>query len=125
MTSTKITNSAIISQVNSTTNPFPPNTKMKQDKYIIISSFVSYETKTSVTTSPVFYTAVEALLWLKKTKEEASPHSSEKSYQFYEICNWVSIDSTKLFTKSELEMECLARHEIEELFPKKEIEKSE
>jgi hypothetical protein len=90
---------------------------MKIEKYIYISSFVSYETKTSVTTSPVFFTAIEALLHLKKAKADASPHSSEKSYQFYEICNWVNIDSTQLFTKSEFDMEMMARKEAEELFP--------
>lgn len=89
---------------------------MKIEKYIYISSFVSYETKTSVTTSPVFHTAIEALLHLNKAKTDASPHSSEKSYQFYEICNWTSIDSTQLFTKSEFDMQMIARKEAEELF---------
>lgn len=93
---------------------------MKIEKYFVVSSYVSYEAKTSVTTSPVFDTAIETLLWFKKTKGEASPYSSEKSYSFYEVCNWVSIDSTKLFTKSEFDMEALAKQEAEALFAKPE-----
>jgi hypothetical protein len=90
---------------------------MKIEKYFVVSSYVSYETKTSTTTSPVFDTAIETLLWFKKTKAEASPHSSEKSYSFYEVCNYTSIDSTKIYTKSEFEMELLARSEYEALLP--------
>lgn len=84
-------------------------------KYILISSFVSYETKTSVTTSPVFSTALEALIHFNKCKAEASPESSPKSYQFYELCHWVGIDSTQLYTKSESEMQTTARQEAEAL----------
>ena len=89
---------------------------MKIEKYFVVSSYVSYEAKTSVTTSPVFDTAIETLLWFKKTKAEVSPYSSEKSYSFYEVCNWSSIDSTKLFTKSEFDMEMLAKKEASDLF---------
>ena len=90
---------------------------MKLEKYIVIVSYVSHETKTSVTVSPVFLTAIEALLWHKNAVENASVHASEKSYSFYEICNWTGIDSTKLFTKSKFDMEALARMEIETIFP--------
>jgi len=90
---------------------------MKLEKYFVVSSYVSYEAKTSVTTSPVFDTAIETLIWLNKTKAEVSPYSSEKSYSFYEICNWVNIDSTKLFSKSEFDMQMLARKESEALLP--------
>jgi hypothetical protein len=94
---------------------------MKKEKYIIISSYVSHETKTAVTTSPVFYTAIEALLWFKKVKADASPYSSEKSYSFYEICNWVNIDSTMLYSKSEYEMELIAKQESADLFAPVEV----
>ena len=90
---------------------------MKIEKYFVVSSYVSYEAKTSVTISPVFDTAIETLLWFKKTKAEASPHSSEKSYSFYEVCNYSSIDSTKIYTQSEQGMEVLARNEYETLLP--------
>ena len=90
---------------------------MHSEKYFIVSSYVSYETKTSVTTSPVFDTAIEALLWFKKTKAEASPHSSEKSYSFYEVCHYPHIDSTKIYATNEVAMEVLARNEYEALLP--------
>ena len=89
---------------------------MKKEKYIVISSYVSHEAKTSVTISPVFNTAIETLLWFKKTKAEASPHSSEKSYSFYEVCNWVSIDSTQMYSKDEYSMELIAKQEASDLF---------
>ena len=89
---------------------------MKKEKYIVISSYVSHEAKTSVTISPVFNTAIETLLWFKKTKAEASPHSSEKSYSFYEVCNWVSIDSTQMYSKDEYAMELIAKQEASDLF---------
>ena len=89
---------------------------MKIEKYFVVSSYVSYEAKTSVTTSPVFDTAIETLLWFKKTKAEVSPFSSEKSYSFYEVCNYDAIDSTKLYTKSEFDMEMLAKKETADLF---------
>lgn len=88
---------------------------MKLEKYFVVSSYVSYEAKTSVSISPVFDTAIETLLWFKKTKAEASPHSSEKSYSFYEVCNYTAIDSTKIYTQSEQGMEVLARNEAEAL----------
>lgn len=88
---------------------------MHIEKYILISSYVSYGAKTSVSTSPVFGTALEALLHLKKCKAEATEHSSEKSYQFYELNHWVGIDSTQLYTKSEFDMQMLARKEAEAL----------
>ena len=94
---------------------------MKIEKYIIISSYVSHETKTAVTTSPVFLTAIECLLWFKKTKAEVSLYSSEKSYSFYEICNWSNIDSTMLYTKSEHEMEMIAKKEAADLFAPVEV----
>ena len=94
---------------------------MKKEKYIVISSYVSHEAKTAVTASPVFYTAIEALLWFKKVKADASPYSSEKSYSFYEICNWVNIDSTMLYTKSEYEMELIAKQESADLFAPVEV----
>ena len=89
---------------------------MKKEKYIVISSYVSHEAKTSVTISPVFNTAIETLLWFKKTKAEASPHSSEKSYSFYEVCNWVSINSTQMYSKDEYAMELIAKQEASDLF---------
>ena len=92
---------------------------MKIEKYIVISSYVSHETKTAVSVSPVFFTAIEALLWFKKVKADASPYSSEKSYSFYEVCNWSSIDSTQMYNKSEFDMEYLAKKEAEELFAPK------
>ncbi len=94
---------------------------MKIEKYFVVSSYVSYEAKTSVTISPVFDTAIETLLWFKKTKADASPFSSEKSYSFYEVCNWSNIDSTKLFTKSEFDMEMLAKKETADLFAPVEV----
>jgi hypothetical protein len=86
-----------------------------KEKYILITSYVSYETKTSVTTSPVFNTAIEALLHLKKVKALESEHASEKSYSFYELCHWAGIDSTQLYGKSLLDMEAIARIEAEAL----------
>lgn len=94
---------------------------MKKEKYIVISSYVSHEAKTSVTISPVFNTAIETLLWFKKTKAEASPHSSEKSYSFYEVCNWVSIDSTQMYSKDEYAMELIAKQEASDLFASVEV----
>jgi hypothetical protein len=90
---------------------------MKYEKYFVVSSYVSYEAKTSVTVSPVFDTAIETLLWFKKTKADASPHSSEKSYSFYEVCNYSSIDSTKIYATNEIAMEVLARDEYQALLP--------
>lgn len=94
---------------------------MKPEKYFVVSSYVSHEAKTSVTTSPVFDTAIETLIWFKKTKADVSPYASEKSYSFYEICNWVTIDSTKLYTKSEYDIEMLAKKEAADLFAPVEI----
>lgn len=94
---------------------------MKQEKYIIITSYISYETKTSVTTSPVFHTAIEALLHLKKVTCDNSSFASDKSYSFYEICNWVIIDSTMLYTKSKEEMEAIAKQESADLFAPAEV----
>ena len=90
---------------------------MKTEKYFVVSSYVSYEAKTSVTVSPVFDTAIETLLWFKKTKADASPHSSEKSYSFYEVCHYSSIDSTKIYATNEIAMELLARDEYQILLP--------
>ena len=90
---------------------------MKTEKYFVVSSYVSYEAKTSVTVSPVFDTAIETLLWFKKTKADASPHSSEKSYSFYEVCHYASIDSTKIYATNEIAMELLARDEYQILLP--------
>jgi hypothetical protein len=93
---------------------------MKTEKYIVISSYVSHEQKTAVTTSPVFHTAIEALLHLNKVVADASPYASEKSYSFYEVCNWVNIDSTMLYTKSRHEMELIAKQEAADLLNPKE-----
>lgn len=90
---------------------------MKTEKYFVVSSYVSYEAKTSVTVSPVFDTAIETLLWFKKTKADASPHSSEKSYSFYEVCHYASIDSTKIYATNEIALEVLARDEYQTLLP--------
>ena len=88
---------------------------MHIEKYILITSYVSHETKTSVTTSPVFNSAIEALLHLKKVKALESEYSSPKSYSFYELCYWAGIDTTQLYTKSIFDMEALARIEAEAL----------
>ena len=94
---------------------------MKIEKYFVVSSYVSYEAKTSVTVSPVFDTAIETLLWFKKTKADASPHSSEKSYSFYEVCHYASIDSTKIYATNEIALEVLARDEYQTLLPAPEV----
>jgi hypothetical protein len=86
---------------------------MHIEKYILISSYVSHEQKTSVTTSPVFDSAIEALLHLKKVKALETEYSSPKSFSFYEICYWAGIDSMQMYTKSVFDMEFLARKEAE------------
>lgn len=90
---------------------------MHIEKYLVITSFVQYEQKTTSTQSPVFDTALEALLYVKAGKANTKDSQAERSYQFYELCVWVSIDSIKLFGKSEEDMQTLARKEALELFP--------
>jgi hypothetical protein len=90
-------------------------------KYIVISSFVQFEQKTSVTATNGFNTAIEALLHHKNCIENDNKESSYKSYSFYEICHFTCINSIHLYTKSEEEMKVLARIESANLLAPAEI----
>lgn len=84
-------------------------------KYIVISSFVQFEQKTSVTATNGFNTAIEALLHQKNCIENDNKESSYKSYSFYEVCHFTGINSLHLYTKSEWDMQMIARKEAENL----------
>jgi hypothetical protein len=89
-----------------------------KEKYLVIASFVQYEQKTTTIPSEIFDTAFEALSFAKKNEEELEDYQAERSYQFYEVCVWSTIDSYKMYAKDKIAMEMLAQKELEALLAK-------